>query len=175
LLTRIDRHGLGRRRARSWTTYGCYLVTKQIDEITSRKAAEALAKESAAATRKVNSAENLQVEFESKLPNIVAKLNQAERDPTKLAVASLVLLVRWLQQQHETTPTYKVKSSYALAERHHLIAEYLRVRMSPDDMAPLMEGLRSSYLERMDALSAAIDPDKEDDEDEDDDVDEDFT
>jgi hypothetical protein len=148
-------------------------MLKEMDEISSRRAAEALAKESAAATRKVNSTENLKAEFESKLPNIVAKLNQADGDPTKLAIAPLLLLVRWLQQQHETTPTFHVKSNYARAELHPVIAEYFRVRMSPDDIAPLMEGLRSSYLERVDALSTAVDPDKEDDE-EDDEEDDDF-
>jgi hypothetical protein len=149
-------------------------MLKEIDEITARKAAEALAKESAAATRKASWAANLQADFDSKIPAIVAKLEIAGGDVTKLAIAPLVLLVRWLQQQHPTEPTYKVKSTYARTDLHPLIAEYFRVRIPPTELGLLMVGLRRAFEERIAALSAAAAAAIEEEDEDEDDVDQDL-
>jgi hypothetical protein len=101
---------------------------EQIDELFAAKTKLAKDKATSALGRQLTASENLLRDFETKIPAIVAKLVSLGGNVDQLPVASLVLLVRWLQGQHDSDPVFKVKSQYKKTETAPLIAEYRRVR-----------------------------------------------
>ena len=148
---------------------------RALDEMEAEKKKLEAEKLTAAVGRQATAADKLNIAYEDKIPGIVAKLDELNGAADKLPVASLVLLVRWSQENHAVASEYKVKGSYKKEDTAPLLFEYSRVRLSPERTEPLLEELRASALRRHATAAVAAagaaaantsDHDSDDDEEE---------
>lgn len=125
-----------------------------------RRDAEAANTAAGAAERKKKADEKFVIDCEDKIPGIVDSLSgEGAKEPGDLAeafaVASLILLVKWPQSQHDEEPAYKVKSTYRKDEIGPLLEEYGRVNLKKTRIRDLVRALKRDAKARAEAKARA--------------------